>query len=132
MRSLIIKCIMVTNMARHNESVTQARLRVKDLQGAPLDLAVSCVLAVVPARVARTLRLTPGCRGRREPDRCLVAQMAMKCGDLAHVIRPFPVAKEWEDLIQTEFFLQGTASTRPPPPPSPPLVHDCPPHCCRC
>merc|ERR1719197_1751182 len=34
-------------------------------------------------------------------------QCIVKCGDLGHLVRPWPHAKKWEDLVMVEFFKQG-------------------------
>lgn len=36
-----------------------------------------------------------------------ILQLLAKCCDLAHLVRPWDTAKEWEDRVQEEFFQQG-------------------------
>lgn len=37
----------------------------------------------------------------------MLIQCLAKCGDLAHLVRPWRHAKMWEDLVMVEFFEQG-------------------------
>ncbi|EDQ90665.1 uncharacterized protein MONBRDRAFT_24275 [Monosiga brevicollis MX1] len=78
-RSLILRGILATDMARHGTLV-------KKIAAAPSlstqDSAPDAVKAVVLEAIA-------------------------KCGDICHLVRPWPVAKAWEDLVMIEFFQQG-------------------------
>jgi hypothetical protein len=39
--------------------------------------------------------------------RKLLANMLLKCADISNVIKPFPIAKRWAEIICQEFFMQG-------------------------
>jgi hypothetical protein len=42
-----------------------------------------------------------------DPDRHLVMEMAVKCGDLGNPVKTFEQAKRWTNLVMEEFFRQG-------------------------
>jgi high affinity cGMP-specific 3',5'-cyclic phosphodiesterase 9 len=80
-RLMLIEGIMATDMSSHFQYIAKTKDRAKELSTKPLTNAMN--------------------------DKLLVTALAMKCADLVHLVRPFPVARKWEDLLQKEFFLQG-------------------------
>ncbi len=43
----------------------------------------------------------------KQEHRKLLADMVLKCADISNVIKPFPIAKKWAEIICQEFFAQG-------------------------
>lgn len=80
-RKCVIAAIMATDMGQHKHHIDSLRGRHEDGKAGPI--------------------------GSSQTDRMLLCRTAMKCADLSHLIRPFPVACAWEELLCTEFFMQG-------------------------
>jgi hypothetical protein len=78
-RKTIMRGILATDMGRHFALV-------KEFQEAPA---------------------TPAAADVDEKARMMLIDCLAKCGDICHLVRPWPVAKEWEDLVMIEFFQQG-------------------------
>eukprot|EP00049_Salpingoeca_infusionum_P027900 m.34896 g.34896 ORF g.34896 m.34896 type:complete len:421 (+) comp9828_c0_seq2:709-1971(+) len=73
--------ILATDMALHFDIVKQFN-------------AVDPICDVEPEKVTDDMRFT-------------LVECLAKCGDICHVVRPWLIAKEWEDRVQEEFFEQG-------------------------
>ncbi|PRP78206.1 3'5'-cyclic nucleotide phosphodiesterase family protein, partial [Planoprotostelium fungivorum] len=43
----------------------------------------------------------------RQEHRKLLSEMVLKCADISNVIKPFPIAMKWAEIICQEFFNQG-------------------------
>ncbi|KAK9710672.1 3',5'-cyclic-nucleotide phosphodiesterase, variant 2 [Basidiobolus ranarum] len=78
LRSIIIKCILATDMGRHMEVMANFN---------------ECV--------------TSGWRWDDRSHRLRLLEMLMKCADVSNTIRPLHLARAWSDLIQEEMFNQG-------------------------
>ncbi len=81
-RKVVVATIMATDMAHHFRHITNLKTRIQNLPMKPFA-------------------------SQSFDDRLMLTMLCMKCADLIHLVRPFKVAREWEELIQQEFFLQG-------------------------
>ena len=75
---LLISCILATDMALHFALVSQFETLI---QNRPSQLSYE--------------------------QKKLVANMLLKCADISNVVKPFPIAKNWAEILCNEFFLQG-------------------------
>jgi 3'5'-cyclic nucleotide phosphodiesterase len=41
-----------------------------------------------------------------DPDKQLMMEMAVKCGDLSNPIKPYDIARKWTGRVMEEFFRQ--------------------------
>eukprot|EP00043_Microstomoeca_roanoka_P008775 m.84323 g.84323 ORF g.84323 m.84323 type:complete len:406 (-) comp14384_c0_seq1:457-1674(-) len=78
-RKLILRGILATDMARHFSLI-------KDIS---------------------TQKALPECEEVPEDVRLCLIDCIAKSGDICHLVRPWAVAKAWEDLVMEEFFEQG-------------------------
>ncbi|ORY00083.1 HD-domain/PDEase-like protein [Basidiobolus meristosporus CBS 931.73] len=78
LRSIIIKCILATDMGKHMEVMANFN---------------ECV--------------TSGWRWDDRSHRLRLLEMLMKCADISNTVRPLHLARVWSDLIQEEMFNQG-------------------------
>ncbi|KAK9710230.1 3',5'-cyclic-nucleotide phosphodiesterase [Basidiobolus ranarum] len=78
LRSIIIKCILATDMGKHMEVMANFN---------------ECV--------------TSGWRWDDRSHRLRLLEMLMKCADISNTARPLHLARVWSDLIQEEMFNQG-------------------------
>ncbi|EGD79307.1 cAMP-dependent 3',5'-cyclic phosphodiesterase 4B [Salpingoeca rosetta] len=78
-RKTILRGILATDMARHFALVKEisAHQSLTEVEEVPDDVRMSLIDCIA------------------------------KSGDICHLVRPWPVAKAWEDLVMEEFFEQG-------------------------
>ncbi|KAL2914797.1 Chk1 protein kinase [Polyrhizophydium stewartii] len=78
-RKSIISIVLATDLAQHFPIITRFKGKI----------------------AASSLKL------EEEPDRQLVLEMAVKCGDLGNPTKVFELARRWTGLVMEEFFRQG-------------------------
>jgi hypothetical protein len=79
MWTLIIRLILITDMAKHFEFLKTANAA---MDKGPLDM-------------------------NNPHQRLMLMQLVLKCGDVSNVSRPFELADKWCDVLCEEFFRQG-------------------------
>eukprot|EP00002_Diphylleia_rotans_P023757 TRINITY_DN4675_c0_g1_i6.p1 TRINITY_DN4675_c0_g1~~TRINITY_DN4675_c0_g1_i6.p1 ORF type:complete len:216 (+),score=48.62 TRINITY_DN4675_c0_g1_i6:421-1068(+) len=79
-RDTVIDLVLCTDMAYHFDYLGKFKAKVG--AGGDVDISV------------------------RE-NKLLVLQMALKCADLAHMAKSFPIHSRWTTLVTEEFYLQG-------------------------
>jgi hypothetical protein len=76
---MVISCILATDMSLHFVLVGQFEAMVKEKSF-----------------------------NKKNPDHHkLIANMLLKCADISNVVKVFPIAKHWADVLCEEFFTQG-------------------------
>jgi len=83
LRSLIVNCILATDMSQHMELSS----RFEALAGGMFS------------------------KHNRE-HRALLLSVLLKCADIGNPTRPFEICRQWADLVQEEFFVQGDSERR--------------------
>jgi hypothetical protein len=76
---MVIPAILATDMSQHFTIVSQfdTVTKTRDLQRQDLE------------------------------DRKMMLCMMLKSADISNVVKPFPIAKNWADILLSEFFVQG-------------------------
>lgn len=83
LRTLIVNCILATDMSQHMELTS----RFEAMAGGMFS------------------------KHNRE-HRALLLSVLLKCADIGNPTRPFEICRQWAELVQEEFFLQGDSEKR--------------------
>eukprot|EP00741_Cyanophora_paradoxa_P003254 tig00000691_g3162.t1 len=90
-RRIVVYAILATDMQKHFDIVKKFKAR----------LAVTESQPVPEGEKRRWLEMD------EKEDRRMLVEIILKCADISNVVKPFPIAKRWGDVLQEEFFHQG-------------------------
>ncbi|SAM01595.1 hypothetical protein [Absidia glauca] len=85
-RKIVVQSILATDMGMHDDYVNKIQRQRERLDTSPVDVSNN---------------------DRAEEEIILICGSLIKCADIGNCARPFPVAKEWAEILQREFFAQG-------------------------
>ncbi|KAI8334442.1 hypothetical protein BC941DRAFT_432989 [Chlamydoabsidia padenii] len=85
-RKIVVQSILATDMGLHDDYVNRIQRQQERLYASPIDASNE---------------------DQAEDEIILICGSLIKCADISNCARPFPVAKEWAEILQDEFFAQG-------------------------
>jgi hypothetical protein len=88
-RKLIISCVLATDMSQHNHLIQQIQDRTRTYSS---EISRGDYVSIMKTR---------------DEEMIFYGKILLHCADLSNPVRPFPISKQWAELVSEEFNEQG-------------------------